>query len=517
MHIYTFEQNSKVMFHISNMWLDCFTRMKAKIPLIKEESEIELATGFLQEVERIISKDKRMYQDHIHALSYLASELVNDMTLKHQFFTDTAVFAFAYHCIKEFEEDMAYEKGSKGRCLMVLRRLVVCFKLIYAALFNSTSIASRYQFYFLGNTMLEHIAWYARDFHSFTQSFVITTGFTPVKLTINDVKKLSSLRQVRKSLGKGRKPGLMSRGSMKAVLDLEDDERENMVEKELAKKAGKGRKSLNKKSPRSPRSPRGSGISPRSPRSIEENKEMFHTLTDVLTDFQVALLVQLQDMVTNYNLECHNLQGRYKHESRDTVATRMKQAHEGFAEIGFNFGTFFDVIFQRMISLIDDIKIMDGNFAPNQSILDKLENLNFVGPDLSPRGHSNMEDLLEVEDAKGLHNMNQPTIAMYNYSRLLYNLVNDDIFTREEARMSGEEEIRSFIGNRENLAFFRHSGDIHLQVRGGRFGGNNRHNHAHYTLHDDLTLLLVTARCQLHQEDTKLDGHQGNGAYGAGR
>ena len=117
-----------------------------------------------------------------------------------------------------------------------------------------------------------------------------------------------------------------------------------------------------------------------------------------------------------------------------------------------------------MITLIDDIKSVDGSFAPTQNILDKLERLNFLIPNMSPRGHQTMEEISEFEGTKGLHKLNQPTIAMYNYSRLLYNLVNDDLFTREEAKMSGEEELKSFIGNKENISFFRRSGDVHLQL-----------------------------------------------------
>jgi hypothetical protein len=487
MHIYSFEQNSKVMFHICRMWIDCFTRMKARIPLVKEESEIEMATKFLEECERIVGSSKRAYQDHIHAMSHLASELINDITLKRLFFARTSVMSFAFHCIKDFEEDMAFEKGSKSRCLLVMRRIVVCFKLIYSVLFNSTAVSERYQFYFLGDTMLNHVAWYAKDFHTFIHNFVASTGFTPAKLTINDVKKLTNLRTMRRSMGlhsKVKRPGLMTRESMNAILDL-DEVRQELAEEEYGRRVGtrkgKPRKTLQtlqekrksgtqQKSPRSPRSSRSprenaGDISPQlSPRSVEENKEMFYILSDALVDYQVAVLVQLQDMVTNYNLECHNLQGRFIHEQRETVATKVKQAHEGFAEIEFNISSFFDILFQRMITLIDDIKSVDGSFAPTQNILDKLERLNFLIPNMSPRGHQTMEEISEFEGTKGLHKLNQPTIAMYNYSRLLYNLVNDDLFTREEAKMSGEEELKSFIGNKENISFFRRSGDVHLQL-----------------------------------------------------
>ena len=61
-----------------------------------------------------------------------------------------------------------------------------------------------------------------------------------------------------------------------------------------------------------------------------------------------------------------------------------------------------------------------------------------------------------------LHKLNEPTIAIYHHARLLYNLVNDDVRTREEAKMSGEEELKNFIGSFKNLEFFEKSEDIHL-------------------------------------------------------
>mmetsp|Transcript_9551 Transcript_9551/g.19422 ORF Transcript_9551/g.19422 Transcript_9551/m.19422 type:complete len:1273 (+) Transcript_9551:135-3953(+) len=486
MHIYTYENNSKVMYHICRMWIDCFTRMKARIPLVKEQSEVALASAFIDEVEGILHENKGNYQDHIHAMSYLASELINDITLKQQFFQRTNVFLFAFHCIKEFENDMTKEKGSKSKCLLVLRRLVVCFKLVFAALFNSTSASSRYQFFFLGDTMLQHVAWYAKDFHAFIQAFVAATGFTPAKLTIGDVNKLTKIRTQRKTIGRPkRKPGLMTRETMNVVLDL-DELRAEIAEEEFGKKMAVIEKEEKKKrkskrnsrksrresthSPRTSISPNRSPRtiseenSPRSPRSLEENREMFHVLSDALMDYQVAVLVQLQDMVTNYNLECHTLQGRFVHERRETIAQKVKQAHEGFAEIEFNISTFFDGIFQRMITLIDDVKSTKGDFRVTQNLLDKLEKLNFSTSNYSPRGYKTMEEISIAEGTNGLHKMNQPTIAMYNYAKLLYNIVNDDIFTREEAKLSGEEEIKNFIGNKENLSFFRRSGDVHLNL-----------------------------------------------------
>ena len=168
------------------------------------------------------------------------------------------MLSFAFNCIKEFENDMTKEKGSKSKCLLVLRRLVVCFKLVFAALFNSTSATSRYQFFFLGDTMLQHVAWYAKDFHAFIQAFVAATGFTPAKLTISDVNKLTKIRTQRKTIGRPkRKPGFMTRETMNVVLNI-DDLRAEIAEEEFGKKMTVIEKKEKKKKMQSRRSTRKS-------------------------------------------------------------------------------------------------------------------------------------------------------------------------------------------------------------------------------------------------------------------
>ena len=224
MDLFTFEQNSKVMFHVSGMWIDCYTRMRAEIPVVKEQSEVELASDFFSEVESMLSNDKFAYGEHTHAMTFLASELINDITLKKLFFKAPQVLHFAFACMSGFEADMNREKGSKSNCLLLLRRLVSCLKLVVAALFNSSAVTERYQFYFMGNTLMEHIEMYSRDFHSFIAAFEASTGFTPIKLTINDAKKLNTLRNIRRSIGKHSfsKHGMMTRDSMKAILNMDD-------------------------------------------------------------------------------------------------------------------------------------------------------------------------------------------------------------------------------------------------------------------------------------------------------
>lgn len=118
-----------------------------------------------------------------------------------------------------------------------------------------------------------------------------------------------------------------------------------------------------------------------------------------------------------------------------------------------------------MITLIDEIKCIEYPLASNEAIMDSIENLNFSSLKSNPRGsHKFQEKFVEVVKTKSLHRLSHPIIAIYNHSRLLYNMVNDHIFTREEAKLSGEEELRSFIGSRENIDFFKSSGDVHLML-----------------------------------------------------
>ena len=115
-----------------------------------------------------------------------------------------------------------------------------------------------------------------------------------------------------------------------------------------------------------------------------------------------------------------------------------------------------------MITLIDELKTLD-RANQTREMLDKVEKLNFIRPDLSPRVDFTREAMgLSGDNMKALHKLNEPTIAVYHHARLLYNMVNDDVRTREEARLSGEEELKNFIGSAKNLEFFEKSEDVHL-------------------------------------------------------
>ena len=126
---------------------------------------------------------------HIHALSLLAGEIVNDMTLKKIFFSTSEACTYCYNVMKTFKEDMDGQNVSKSACLLILRRLVACFKLIHAALFNSAGVMERYQFYYLGDTLISHLEMYAQDFVTFMHNFEQASVFSPTKLHIGDQKR----------------------------------------------------------------------------------------------------------------------------------------------------------------------------------------------------------------------------------------------------------------------------------------------------------------------------------------
>ncbi|GMH52002.1 hypothetical protein TL16_g01136 [Triparma laevis f. inornata] len=505
MHLYTYEKNSKIMFHISNMWMNCFTRMKANILVTKEESDQEEAIIFFSEVRNIVKSETTTAKEHIHAMSFLAAELVNDVTLKRLFFEQTDICSFCYQTIKRFKNDMEDQRGSKSACLLLLRRLVCCFKLLHAALFNSASVPERYQFFYLGDTLLSHLEMYSKDFVTFMHHFEESTGFSPKKLNIADQHKLKNIRHLRKSMGQKERStrGGISRGSLRNVLGsinsmsesesdeetegvrkiktlkrLEEEEHKDRQFEQRQSRANLKNEPIHDDEQPKERNDRGAlggsrrtlqtGLenkkSPRSPRVVENNKEMFHVLSESLFDYQVGLIIQLHEMNVCYNLGQDDKFHTYQMESRDSVASCMRYLGEGFGDGDFSMSTFFDNMFQRMITLIDELKSLDGSDAPTQEVLNKLELLNLARPDLSPRGHDLQNMLDEVLANQSLHRLNHPTIAMYHHARLLYNLVNDDVRTREEAKMSGEEELKNFIGSKKNLDFFTRSNDIHLTL-----------------------------------------------------
>ncbi|GMH51923.1 hypothetical protein TrST_g8221 [Triparma strigata] len=510
MHLYTYEKHSKIMFHISNMWVNCFTRMKANILVMKERSDLEEAIIFFNEVKEIVKSDNTTVKQHIHALSFLAAELVNDVTLKRLFFEQTDICSFCYQTIKKFMNDMEDQRGSKSACLLLLRRLVCCFKALHAALFNSSAVPERYQFFYLGDTLLSHLEMYSKDFVTFMNHFEESTGFSPKKLNIADQHSLKNIRKTRKSMGHKERShrGGLSRGSLRNVLGTIDDfsqsssesedegvrkiktlkrlEEEEHNEKHIERKRRKSVLKDNEEELPRERNDRGVDLtpapkalgscrtlktgleskkSPRSPRVVEDNREMFHVLSESLFDYQVGLIIQLHEMNVCYNLGQDDQLHTYQTEMRDSVASCLRYLGEGFGDGEFRMATFFDNMFQRMITLIDELKALDGSDAPTQEVLDKLELLNLAAPDLSPRrGHNLQNTLDEVLANQSLHRLNHPTIAMYHHARLLYNLVNDDVRTREEAKMSGEEELKNFIGSKKNLDFFKRSSDIHLTL-----------------------------------------------------
>ena len=85
-HIFTYEANSRIMFHLSAMWINCYTRIKALIHVIKEESNVFTASVFYDQISDILFDPGFMIQDQIQALSFFASEAINDLTLKKLFF-----------------------------------------------------------------------------------------------------------------------------------------------------------------------------------------------------------------------------------------------------------------------------------------------------------------------------------------------------------------------------------------------------------------------------------------------
>lgn len=198
-------------------------------------------------------------------------------------------------------------------------------------------------------------------------------------------------------------------------------------------------------------------------------------LGDTILDYQVTVLIGLHDITTEFNLESENNQGVYRHEKRETIAWNLRHLADenelkGNTDVSFynlNLNTWFGNVFQRMITLIDEIKNLTNtgkSEKSTQELLDRMESLNFSKPGETPRTHEFQQSLMENANAKSLHKLNHPTIAMYNHARLMYNMINDDLATRDEAREAGEDELAHFIGSKNNLEFFDNSHDVHLKL-----------------------------------------------------
>jgi len=217
-----------------------------------------------------------------------------------------------------------------------------------------------------------------------------------------------------------------------------------------------------------------------SPRMQDADGEMFTVLGDTILDYQVTVLIGLHDTTVQFNVDSQNNQGKYIHKKRESVACQLRriaQEIELVREVGgkkkpyeLNMSVFFQNTFQRMITLIDEIKSLTTREVDvdktTQEMLDRMESMNFTCKpgDNSPRTHEFQYSLMENINAKSLHKMNHPTIAMYNHCRLLYNMVNDDVRTREDAQRVGEDELAHFIGSKVNLDFFDNSHDVHLKL-----------------------------------------------------
>jgi hypothetical protein len=187
LHIFTYEKHSKVMYHLSNMWMNCFTRIKANVAVEKEVSggggmtlsirtvtltpraraqvsELKHASSFYHEVNDIMHELPVVpHDEQIQVLSYFASEIgesylhftnlrvglrsppptVNDLTLKRVFFVHGSLCLFCIKCISDFMQEMEDSTGDRDFCLLLLRRVVVCFKVLSAALFNSQMVTER--------------------------------------------------------------------------------------------------------------------------------------------------------------------------------------------------------------------------------------------------------------------------------------------------------------------------------------------------------------------------------------
>ena len=85
-----------------------------------------------------------------------------------------------------------------------------------------------------------------------------------------------------------------------------------------------------------------------------------------------------------YNLHYGHSNGMYVGEARDSVSTCLRFLGEGYGDGNFAMSHFFDNLFQRMITLIDELKTLD-HASHTREVLDNVEKLNFIRPDLSPR------------------------------------------------------------------------------------------------------------------------------------
>ena len=220
LHIFTYEPHTKVMYHLSNMWMNCFTRLKANVEVIKEESELEHAEEFYREVYRTMQQVPSATIDkQIQQLSFFASEAVNDMTLKKVFFTHGGLCMFCIKVMRTFISDLEDASASRSQCLELLRRLVCCFKVFTAVLFNSQMVVERKSVFNLGSSFHDLLEVVSQDFTQFTHNFQEKTGFSPEKLSINDKARLTNLREKRQTMVTGlrTKKGGHGRSTMAAL------------------------------------------------------------------------------------------------------------------------------------------------------------------------------------------------------------------------------------------------------------------------------------------------------------
>ena len=506
-HLYTYEAKTRAMYHIAAMWTNCYTRMKARLEVERNESALAEASDFFTEIVDVTHSPNSTLSEQIKALSMFSSEAVNDIQLKKLFFNHSELCTYCLRTMASFTTDMHKNSLSKSTCFLLLRRLVCAFKAIYSALFNSQQVPERWAYFNLGDRIKHHMIAYTTDFTAFLHVFDEQTGLSEKKLNISDARKLTNLRKKRQTMGnETRSRGGLSRATMGALTtkgrgmaasaskehllpvnnilsalnfnldemdedDDEDEEKDNRGgndddddddddEYAVAEKSKFGGKLKN---------------TPYSPRMTEENVNMFHVLSDSLLDHQHAVLIELHLMTEQYNLERNS--GKFVVNARDTVAhiirdmsnfevyddsdsddERGAKAAAKAASI-VNLKDFFANIYQRMITLMEEIKTDHTHTnGPTQDLLDKLDVLNITGETWEAlEEHARNGEMIEP-----VHRLNHPTIAIYHHSRLLYNLVQDHKVMREIAILSGAEELCSFVGSAENLFYLYRSSDVHL-------------------------------------------------------
>jgi len=473
-HIYTYEINSQIMYHISTMWINVATKLKTDVSIAKEESDLTSSTDYIKEIVAALMDEQVGIGDQVALLDNISEEVLNDMTLKKLFFQHAELNHYLIRVLKNFKQECGKLTAKTTDCkrLVVsqLRRLASTFKLIYAALFNSQTIEERWHNFQADFT--ENLEVLVADYGTWLQKFEVESGFKTNMLNISDKKKLEKLREHRKSMGKptSKKKGRLAAKSFAVITGIDQaimgrDEEDDgtsvrsegsiaaasfekldvsaLIEDESVDPFGDNenddklspiyaKKKPPKRNMRQRKTTNMGGMA-----NSQQQHELYHYLSESIYDYQTMVLVEFHTLVSHYNNNTITRQGRYRHEGHESIAAQIK-----YILSEEQIYTFVENIFQRMIALMDEIKSSgdeENAFVHTHTILDKIERMNFERPleNATPRLYTAINETNNECRVDKIYQSSR--INIYYISRLLYCLINDNMVFREIAKDVGEE------------------------------------------------------------------------------